>query len=110
MSAEQRELAPLVVEKLGRIPLFIQITAKYILSHGDSLSQYIQLQQEQIVRNTLPLPSNVRAEATASWQMTMTKLEERPDSILLMNLFAFLDGLNISDTLYDMYILDHLDH
>ena len=106
MSLEQLEWAPLVVEKLGNIPLFIQITAKYILSHGDSLSQYLQLQQEQIERNTLPIPTNVRAEAFAGWQMTMTKLEEQPNSILLLNVFAFLDGLNISDTLYVMIIID----
>lgn len=95
----EQETAHLIVDELSRIPFFIEIAAKYIRDNQSSLEHYLTLLRSQKQNMMLASPKGLMGDSFASWVLAYDRLIPHESTMVLLKLFAFLEGSDISPTL-----------
>ena len=86
---DEPEAAAALAERLGDFPLALQQVASFVVKEGVTLQDYVGYLEHY------PL-SNVLEGLAATWQISLDKLfTERPESLRILNLMAFLGAENI---------------
>ena len=98
-SKEIAQVAGEIVDELAGSPGFIEAAAKYILHAKPTLKEYLLMLRNQKQNKRLHSAKGLLGDAFASWELTLNKLKSEPKSMLLLKLFVFLDGANISTIL-----------
>ena len=96
LSARELEDAGNVVEELDSMPFFIKMAAKYMRNCQCRPNDYLEVLQKQKADARLPSPMGHMSRAFVSWEMNYQTAREHEDSMLLLKVFAFLDGSRIS--------------
>ncbi|KAF2271146.1 hypothetical protein CC78DRAFT_12869 [Lojkania enalia] len=96
---KERDALP-IVYNLDYTPGLIEVAAKYILVNRISLKQYRERLEERKKNVELGLDRNIFDNEFDSLVLALRYLEQKPASMRLLKLFAFLDGSKIDSLLF----------
>ncbi|TAQ87678.1 hypothetical protein B7494_g3974 [Chlorociboria aeruginascens] len=95
----ERLNAERIVLELDNMPFFIEYAASYIREVQGSLQEYLAILRNQKANMVLGHASGNPGDKLASWELSYHELQKHDLSMMLLKLFAFLDGSCISMTL-----------
>ena len=88
-----------IVHQLDKMPAFIEYAAAYIKDTNSSLETYLQILRTQKSNMILGHGDRNPGDKLASWELVYEKLQKYESSMILLKVFAFLDGSCISKEL-----------